>query len=247
MADGETAMLTGNILLVGDERGLGAIYARALSKAGFAVTKAKAGRDALRHLEGGAFDLLLADIHMPEKNGLALLKEIHTVSPDLPVIVMVARLNNQFTVDAAELGAVQALARPVDEGLLRRTVTRVVGSRQAQKGTSGDPPVGYGQLPVRMNATKVKNQMGQVLDKVMQGEIVLITRHETPKAAVIPMAEFEKLSRTTGERLSALGRRYDAMLARMQRPGARKGMKAAFDASPKQLAQAALRFARKHG
>ena len=89
--------------------------------------------------------------------------------------------------------------------------------------------------------------MGQVLDEVMQGKIVLITRHETPKAAVIPMTEFEKLSRTAGEQLSMLSRKYDAMLARMQTPAARRGMKAAFDASPKQLAQAALRFAPKRG
>jgi len=240
-------MLTGNVLIVDEEPALRATYSRALSQAGFAVTKAKAGREVLRRLEGGAFDVLLADIQMPEKNGLALLREIHALSPDLPVIVIVSELNNQFAVDAADLGAVHFLAKPVDEVLLRRTVSRVVGLKQAQQRAPIDPVLGGGQAPIRMNATKVKNQMGQVLDEVMQGKIVLITRHETPKAAVIPMAEFEKLSRATGERLSMLSRKYDAMLARMQTPAARKGMKAAFDASPKQLAQAALRFARKRG
>lgn len=239
-------MPIGNILLVDEEPALRATYSRALSRAGFAVTNAKAGSEALLRLESGDFDVLLADIHMPEKNGLAFLQELHTLSPDLPVIVMVSELNNQFAVDAAEFGAVQSLAKPVEQGLLCRTVSRAVGLKQTRRRVATDPLVG-GQLPVRMNATKVKNQMGQVLDKVMQGEIVLITRHETPKAAVIPMAEFEKLSRATGERLSTLSRKYDTMLARMQTPEARKGMKAAFDASPKQLAQAALRLARKRG
>ena len=240
-------MLTGNVILVEEEPALRATYSRALSQAGFAVTKAKAGREVLRRLEGCAFDVLLADIHMPGKNGLALLQEIHVHSPDLPVIVMVSELNNQFAVDAADFGAVHSLAKPVDEALLRRTVSRVVGLKQAQRRASIDSVLGGGQAPIRMNATKVKNQMGQVLDEVMQGKIVLITRHETPKAAVIPMAMFEKLSMATGDRLSMLSRKYDAMLARMQTPAARKGMKAAFDASPKQLAQAALRFARKRG
>ena len=239
-------MLAGNILIVEEEPALRATYSRALSRAGFAVTRAKAGREALRRLEGGAFDVLLADIQMPEKNGLALLQEIHALSPDLPVIVMVSELNNQFAVDAADLGAVHSLAKPVDEALLRRTVSRVVGLKQERR-ASIDSLLGGGQAPIRMNATKVKNQMGQVLDEVMQGKIVLITRHETPKAAVIPMTEFEKLSRTAGEQLSMLSRKYDAMLARMQTRAAREGMKAAFDASPKQLAQAALRFARKRG
>lgn len=102
-------------------------------------------------------------------------------------------------------------------------------------------------MPIRMNATRVKNQMGQVLDKVIEGEVVLITRHETPKAALIPMAEFEKLSNAGEQPLGALSRKYDEMLARMQTPRARKGMKAAFGASPKQLAQAALAQARKRG
>ena len=57
------------------------------------------------------------------------------------------------------------------------------------------------------------------------------------------MAEFEKLARPAGDRLDALGGKYDAMLTRMQTPEARKGMKAAFDASPKQLGQAAVAFA----
>src|SRR5215831_13693224 len=120
-------MLTGNVLIAEEEPALRATYSRALSEAGFAVTKAKAGREVLRRLEGGAFDVLLADIHMPEKNGLALLQEIHALSPDLPVIVMVSQLNNRFAVDAAQLGAVHFLAKPVDEALLRRTVSRVVG------------------------------------------------------------------------------------------------------------------------
>jgi hypothetical protein len=40
---------------------------------------------------------------------------------------------------------------------------------------------------------------------------------------------------------------FDALLARMQTPGARAGMKMAFDASPKQLGKAAVAAARKRG
>jgi antitoxin Phd len=64
---------------------------------------------------------------------------------------------------------------------------------------------------------------------------------------VIPIAEFEKLSPLQEEDLSALSRKHDAMLARMQTPAARRGMKAAFNASPKQLGKAAVEFARRRG
>lgn len=235
----------GHVLLIDEASAVRPAYARALTDASFLVTKARRGKEALRRLEKGAFDVLLVDVRTPEKDGLALLEALHALSPDLPVVVMVAELNNQFAVDAAELGAVQCLQRPFDADLLRRSIRRAVGLKQVQRDQTHVDPLG--RAPVRINATKVKNQMGHVLDRVIQGEIVLITRHETPKAAVIPMAEFEKLSRPTGDRLGALSSKYDAMLARMQSPAARKGMKAAFDASPKQLAQAALAFARRRG
>jgi prevent-host-death family protein len=96
-----------------------------------------------------------------------------------------------------------------------------------------------------MKATKAKNQMGQMLETVMQGGVVLITKHETPKAAVISIEEYERLSRAAEAKLDALSSEFDALFDRMQTPEARAGMQAAFDASPEQLVQAALEFARK--
>jgi antitoxin Phd len=241
-------MPSGHVLLIDEQHAARASHSSTLRKAGFAVTEAKNSKDALRRIEGGRFDLVLADIRMPEKNGLELLQEVHTLSPDLPVIVIVSALNNQFAMDAAELGAVQCLQKPFDQDLLRRSVGHALGVRErARQRTSVGASLRRTEGAVRMTATKVKNQMGQVLDRVMQGETVLIMRHEIPKAAVIPMAEFEKLSRSQEEGLSVLSRKYDVMLARMQTPAARRGMKAAFDASPKQLGKAAVEFARRRG
>jgi prevent-host-death family protein len=239
---------TGHVLLIGDKQTARASHSSTLKKAGFAVTEAKDGKEALRRLEGGGFDLILADMRMPEKNGLELLQEVHTLSPDVPVILIVSTLNNQFAVDAAELGAVQYLQKPFDEDLLRRSVSHALGVRErGHKRTSVGSSPRRTEQAVRMTATKVKNQLGQVLDRVMQGETVVIMRHEIPKAAVIPMVEFEKLSRSQEEGLSALSRKYDAMLARMQTPAARRKMKAAFGASPRQLGKAAVEFARRRG
>jgi prevent-host-death family protein len=87
--------------------------------------------------------------------------------------------------------------------------------------------------------------MGQMLETVMQGGVVLITKHETPKAAVISIEEYERLSRAAEAKLDALSSEFDALFDRMQTPEVRAATQAAFDASPEQLAQAALEFARK--
>lgn len=102
---------------------------------------------------------------------------------------------------------------------------------------------------VRMGVSKVKSRIGEALGRVMHGQFVVITKHGSPKAAIISIAEFEKLTQPNEPQpdlLGGLSQEYDAMLARMQTPEARRQMKAAFDASPNELAQAALRFACKH-
>ena len=177
------------------------------------------------------------------------LKNLQSFSPELPVIVMADKLTNELAVEAAELGAVQSLVKPISRSLLKRTVDRVVGLNRAQRDS---PPVSLTRRedplePITFTATNAKNQMSRVLETVMQGGVVFITKHETPKAAVIPIAEYEKFSRAAEARLSALSGEFDAMLARMQTPKARAGLQAAFDASPEDLAKAAVEFARKRG
>jgi antitoxin Phd len=96
-------------------------------------------------------------------------------------------------------------------------------------------------------ATEAKNEFGQVLDKVMQGTNVVITRHDVPKAVLISMDAFNALSPAPQLRIDALSGEFDAMLARMQSPQVRAAMKSAFHASPKKLGKAAVAAARKRG
>jgi antitoxin Phd len=236
-------MAQGRVLLVDDEPSSLTSYSQTLIDAGFDVTKAGGSVQALRHLKTISFDVILTDLLTPETNGLALLERVHKMSPDLPVIVMLDKMNNKIVVEVAERGVLQSLVKPISGELLKRTVSRAVRSRRSRQSFLGhrvDPLV-----PVTMNATKAKNQMGQMLETVMQGGVVLITKHETPKAAVISIEEYERLSRAAEAKLDALSSEFDALFDRMQTPAARAGMQAAFDASPEQLAQAALEFARK--
>ena len=98
-----------------------------------------------------------------------------------------------------------------------------------------------------VTATDVKNEFGQVLERVIQGGRVVITRHDQPKAVLISVREFNALTNANRIKLDTLSGEFDALLARMQKPAARSGMKAAFDASPKQLGKAAVAAARKRG
>lgn len=99
--------------------------------------------------------------------------------------------------------------------------------------------------PASVTASEAKHEFGRVLEMVIQGNAVVITRHDTPKAVLISIEHFNALSSAAETKLDALDREFDAMLERMQTPAARRGMKAAFDASGSALGQAAVAAVRR--
>ena len=100
---------------------------------------------------------------------------------------------------------------------------------------------------VAISATEAKNEFGRLLETVIQGGRVVITKHDSPKAVLISMDEFNALSNAHRAELATLSEEFDRLLARMQTPAARAGMNAAFHATPKELGKAAVAAAHKRG
>jgi antitoxin Phd len=99
----------------------------------------------------------------------------------------------------------------------------------------------------RFTATQAKNEFARALEWALQGGSVVITKHDAPKAILISMDEFKKLTHAAEFRLNTLSDEFDAMLDRMHGPKARTAMQSAFSASPKELGKAAVSAARKRG
>ncbi|KZS64375.1 prevent-host-death family protein [Mycobacterium kansasii] len=93
-------------------------------------------------------------------------------------------------------------------------------------------------------ATRFKNQFGAVLEKAIAEGAVAITKHNTPKAVLVSYAEFEVLTRAATPALDELTEEFDRLLERMQTPKSKAAMASAFDASPEQLGQVAVKAAR---
>jgi DNA-binding NtrC family response regulator len=77
---------------------------------------AKAGTEAIQK---GAYDLILLDMKLPDREGMEILKEIRKTKPNLCVIVMTGYSTVQGAVDAMKLGAFDYLPKPfTDEALI---------------------------------------------------------------------------------------------------------------------------------
>jgi prevent-host-death family protein len=101
--------------------------------------------------------------------------------------------------------------------------------------------VDIGSVP----ATRFKNEFGAVFEQALRRGAVAITKHDTARAILISVEEFEALVGERSSSLDALSGQFDGLLARMQTPAAKKGLAAAFNAAPKALGRAAVKAARK--
>ena len=101
--------------------------------------------------------------------------------------------------------------------------------------------------PASVTASEAKNEFGRVLEKAMQGGAVVITKHDAAKAVLISVEDFNALAGAAETKLQTLNQEFDELVARMQTPRARRGMKTAFAASGRELGKAAVVAARRRG
>lgn len=113
-----------NILIAEDEEHIAKLIEFKLNKEGYSVSIAKNGQEAIDLLPSKNWALLILDVMMPVKDGLAALKEVRS-SKDfsaLPVLMLTAKGQQKDMANAAELGATHYLKKPFDPAELAKVV-----------------------------------------------------------------------------------------------------------------------------
>lgn len=105
------------ILIVDDERSLRDVLSIMLKRAGYDVSVASDGDEAIARIEKELFDLVITDLKMPKVGGLDVLKAVKDTSPDSVVLLITAFASAESAVEAMKLGAYDYLTKPfqVDE------------------------------------------------------------------------------------------------------------------------------------
>lgn len=100
------------ILVVEDEERIASFVAKGLKAEGFTPTVVADGVSGLDYALTGPFDLMVLDIGLPGMDGFAILEQVQTERPQLPVIVLTARDSVTDTVQALEGGAADYMSKP---------------------------------------------------------------------------------------------------------------------------------------
>jgi len=118
--------MTVSILIVDDETDVADLFRQRFRQEArqgtYVLHFAYSGEEALEKLAGEIepqLIVILSDINMPGMDGLALLREIKTKWPDLPVMMVTAYGDDERRRRASEYGAAEFLTKPVDFDLLK--------------------------------------------------------------------------------------------------------------------------------
>ena len=120
----------GRVLIADDEIQLLSLLSEVLSTKGYEASCHPSGREALEALQGREFDIVMADLKMPDMDGIALLRAAFQLDPHLVGIVITGHGTTQTAVEAMRLGAFDYLLKPVEIAELLRTVARAMSVRQ---------------------------------------------------------------------------------------------------------------------
>ena len=125
------------VLVIDDSEAVGTAFDVLLSMHGVHVLTANAPAEGLALLRREAVDLVIQDMNFRREatrgeEGMALFREIRSLHPDVPIILLTAWTHLEMAVDLVKAGAADYLAKPWDDARLLTTVRNLLDLRRAQ-------------------------------------------------------------------------------------------------------------------
>lgn len=115
-----------HILVIDDEEAIGMIFSKILEEDGHTVLNVARGDEGIQAVTTHPPDLVFLDLRLPGANGLDILRRIHQIQPDVPVVMMTAHQTVGTAVDSMKLGASDYLVKPLSNDQIKATVHQVL-------------------------------------------------------------------------------------------------------------------------
>jgi DNA-binding NtrC family response regulator len=140
-------------MVVDDEPGIRTALRANFQRHGWKVETASSVREAISHLEGKEFDLVVTDIRMADGTGLEVMRATRQLSPGTAVILLTAYGSVPDAVSAMRDGALDYLTKPISFDQLQATAAKVMHVAR-QTPVEDAPPVSgiIGRSPLLQRA-----------------------------------------------------------------------------------------------
>lgn len=116
------------ILAVDDSSSMREMVRLALTSAGFEVTQAVDGRQALEFARQSVFDLVLSDVNMPQMDGIELIRALRVEAAyrHTPILMLTTVASLDRKREGKEAGATGWIVKPFEPAQLVATMKRVL-------------------------------------------------------------------------------------------------------------------------
>jgi signal transduction histidine kinase len=123
------------VLIVDDEEDLRYIYTRQLRNDGYLLDTAADGEEAIRKIQTNEYAVILTDMRMPRKDGLAVIAAAREHLPEAEIIVLTGHGSLENALQAFKAGNIfEYLLKPLDDiGVLNTVVARALERRNLRK------------------------------------------------------------------------------------------------------------------
>jgi len=127
--------MTERVLIVDDEEDLRYIYMRQLRGDGYLLETAADGEEAIEKIRATEYAVILTDMRMPRKDGLAVIAAAREHLPDAEIIVLTGHGSLENALQAFKAGNIfEYLLKPLDDiGVLNTVVARAIERRNLRK------------------------------------------------------------------------------------------------------------------
>ena len=189
-----------SILVIDDEDSMCNFMEIMLAKEGYRVrttTRAEEGVDLLR---GENFDLVIADLNMPEMTGIDVLKEVKSFKREQEFVVMTAYASVDTAIEAMKQGAADYITKPFKVDEIKLVIDKTIThkklqlenhdlKRQLQGDSSFDKFIGNSEVVVKLKklAARVAGSDSTVLIRGESGTgkdlIAKAIHHHSPRSS----------------------------------------------------------------
>ncbi|MDB6046495.1 MAG: Response regulator receiver sensor signal transduction histidine kinase [Gammaproteobacteria bacterium] len=121
------------LLIIDDEAAQVQALCETLTAEGYSTTGFTAVAEALDALRAGKFDIVLTDLTMPQMDGIAFLRAVNRIDPDVVGIVMTGHGTIATAVEAMKAGALDYILKPFNLSVILRMLARTQAMQRLRR------------------------------------------------------------------------------------------------------------------
>lgn len=202
------------ILLVDDEPDILEIVGYNLSQAGYQITTAANGKEAIRQAKKTIPHLIIMDVMMPEMDGMEACEQIREIPElkDVIIAFLTARSEDYSQVAGFEVGADDYIAKPIKPKLLISKVKGLLRRLKEDEPKESNTSINIGELYINREEYKIVNNGKTIILPRKEFELLYLLASKPGKV----FTRTEILDKVWGNEVVVGGRTIDVHIRKLR-------------------------------